>query len=75
MAQAILPLPLQHQREGSLGEMRSGRMGVLVSFSPVIFSIALIAAGGTPMVALSPTPLGWCGEDVLVASLIMKFGM
>jgi hypothetical protein len=50
-------------------------MGVLVSFLPVIFSIALIAAGGTPMVALSPTPLGWFGEDVLAASLIVNFGM
>lgn len=48
-------------------------MGIGVSLSrlPMTVSIALNAAGGTPMVGLSPTPFAPCGrDDGMLASLI-----
>lgn len=48
-------------------------MGIGVSRSrlPMTVSIALNAAGGTPMVGLSPTPFAPCGrDDGVLASLI-----
>ena len=55
--------PARFYLEDALNKMSSGRMGVLVILLLVSFSIALTAAGGIPIVALSPTPLGCCDED------------